>query len=67
MTPIFWQIVVGVIMIGAAAIVQVYVHRYLKREDVPEEIRKELGELRSKVDYIEGKINGRHWRQGETA
>jgi hypothetical protein len=67
MTLIFWQVVVGVITIILASIAQVVVFRYLKRESIPEEIRKELAEVRSKIDYLEGKVNGRQWRRGETA
>jgi hypothetical protein len=44
-------------------------YRWRKRENVPDDLRKEIVDLvkqvvvlRGQVKYIEGRLNGKHWR-----
>ena len=67
-TALFLQIGVGILMTGGSGLVQVWIIRWAKRENIPEELRKEMEELRAtlanvrgQVKYLEGKINGKHW------
>lgn len=72
MNAIFWQIVIGVVTIGAGSVAQVWIIRWAKRDSVPDEIRKEIDQLREiltgvrgKVMYLEGRINGKNWKREE--
>jgi hypothetical protein len=82
MSPIFWQILVGVLMIAIGAVVQIWIYRYLKREAVPEDMvllksvvrdhgeridrnEKDLVTARGQIKFIQGVLNGKHWKQGE--
>lgn len=74
MSPETWRTLV-IMVTGSAAttIFQMWLFRWRKREEIPEEMHKDLKQLqkdivnvRGEVLYLKGRINGKEWRRGES-
>jgi len=78
MSVIWWQIVVGIVLIVASAFVNLWIIRRERIIKVPEdvsiltiriqaveELQQDVKELTSKVAYLEGRVNGRIWKPKE--
>lgn len=66
-----WQTILLVVIGPAISSVfgNMIYYRWRKRENAPEDLRKEIIELgkqlatlRGQVKYLEGRLNGKHWR-----
>lgn len=69
MNPIFLQIALIITGQLVGAIITIYLVRWRKREEEPEklserieELAKQVVTLRGQIKYIEGRLNGKFWK-----
>lgn len=60
MNSIFWQIIVGVILIAMGALINLWVIRWARKEKIPEDVVL----LTAKLDFQTGRIDGVLEHQG---
>jgi hypothetical protein len=55
-------LVFGIGIQAVGALFQLWVFKKLNKDEQVEALQKDVNALRGSVKYIEGRLNGRHWK-----
>ena len=63
MIPQVWiPLVTGIVTAGLGSLFQLWLFRKLNRDSEVSQLRQDVNSLRGAVKYLEGRMNGKHWR-----